>query len=58
MVVILGLFYFAQDQHLLGESAVMYAVDNTIDWLLDVGYTTSPAEAAGRSEYIRKLFRF
>jgi hypothetical protein len=38
MVVVLGLFYFAQDQHLLGEFSVMRAVDNTINWLFEAGY--------------------
>ena len=38
MVVILGLFYFGQDQHLLGEFSVLRAVDNTIDWLFEAGY--------------------
>jgi hypothetical protein len=34
MVVILGLFYFGQDQHLENEAAVTAAVNNTVDWLL------------------------
>lgn len=38
MVVILGLFYFGQDQHLLGEFSIIQAVDNTIEWLFDAGY--------------------
>jgi len=38
MVVILGLFYFGQDQHLEDEAAVLQAVDNTIDWLFNRGY--------------------
>lgn len=33
MVVILGLFYFGQDQHLKSEAAVLQAVDQTMDWL-------------------------
>ena len=33
MAVILGLFYFGQDQHLKDEEAVIAAVDNTINWL-------------------------
>jgi len=33
MAVILGLFYFGQDQHLKDEAAVIAAVDNTINWL-------------------------
>ncbi len=38
MAVILGVFYFGQDQRLLDEAAVMRAVDNTVDWILDRGY--------------------
>ncbi len=34
MVVILGLFYFGQDQHLESEAAVIAAAGNTVDWLL------------------------
>lgn len=33
MVVILGLFYFGQDEQLEDEAAVINAVSNTIDWL-------------------------
>ncbi len=39
MVVILGYFYFGQDQRLRDEQAVIKAVDNATDWLLDAGYT-------------------
>lgn len=38
MVVILGLFYVAQDQHLANEEAVKNGVRNTINWLFDQGY--------------------
>jgi len=38
MVVILGLFYFGQDQHLKDEEAVITAVDNTLDWLFATGH--------------------
>ncbi len=38
MVVILGLFYFGQDQILRDEAAVGRAVDNVIDWLFHAGY--------------------
>ena len=38
MVVILGLFYFGQDQFLVNETAVVNAIDNTIDWLFESGY--------------------
>lgn len=35
MVVILGLFYFGQDERLNREAAVLRAVDEAIDWLLE-----------------------
>jgi hypothetical protein len=38
MVPILGLFYFGQDQHLRDEKAVVNAVNNVIDWLLEKNY--------------------
>jgi CubicO group peptidase (beta-lactamase class C family) len=38
MAVILGTFYFGQDQRLKDEDAIKRAVDNTIDWLFDRGY--------------------
>jgi hypothetical protein len=38
MVVILGYFYFGQDQRLKDEAAVLRATDNATRWLLDRGY--------------------
>lgn len=38
MVVILGLFYFGQDQRLADEAAVCRAVDTIAAWLLDRDY--------------------
>lgn len=38
MVVILGLFYFGQDQHLRNEAAVVRAVDDATRWVLNKGY--------------------
>src|ERR1041384_7456190 len=38
MVVILGYFYFGQDQRLADEAAVIRAVDNATRWLLDRGH--------------------
>jgi hypothetical protein len=38
MVVILGIFYFGQDQHLEDEAAVYNGVDNTINWLFENEY--------------------
>jgi hypothetical protein len=39
MVVILGVFYFGQDQRLADESAVKRALDNAVSWVQDRGYT-------------------
>ncbi len=38
MVVILGIFYFGQDERLMDEAAVKRALDNATDWVLDRGY--------------------
>ena len=38
MVVILGYFYFGQDQRLTNEAAVMRATDSATDWLLEKGW--------------------
>lgn len=38
MAVILGYFYFGQDERLQDEPAVIRAVDNATKWLLDKGY--------------------
>ena len=38
MVVIVGYFYFGQDQHLRDEAAVLRATDEATRWLLDGGW--------------------
>ncbi len=38
MVVILGVYYFGQDQRLEDEAAVMRGVENTARWVLERGY--------------------
>ena len=38
MAVILGLFYFGQDERLRDEPAIARAVDNAVAWVLDKGY--------------------
>ncbi|HYP06572.1 MAG TPA: hypothetical protein VER03_10125 [Bryobacteraceae bacterium] len=38
MAVILGIFYFGQDERVKDEAAVKAAVDNTVDWVLGNGY--------------------
>jgi hypothetical protein len=35
MVVILGIYYFGQDQYLENEAAVIKGVENTVDWLFE-----------------------
>jgi hypothetical protein len=38
MVVILGIFYFGQDERLQDEAAVIKALDNAVDWIQAKGY--------------------
>ncbi len=38
MAVILGIYYFGQDQRLTDEQAVIAGVDATVDWLVDRKY--------------------
>lgn len=38
MAVILGIFYFGQDQRIKDEAAVIRATDNTVQWVLRRGY--------------------
>jgi len=38
MAVILGLFYFGQDQRLADEAAVLRGVDHAVDWVLAQGF--------------------
>jgi hypothetical protein len=38
MAVILGIFYFGQDERLVDEAAVVRAVDAAVDWVFDRGY--------------------
>jgi hypothetical protein len=39
MVVILGIFYFGQDQRVRDEASVIRALDHAVDWVLEGGYT-------------------
>ncbi len=39
MAVMLGYFYFGQDQRLADEAAVIRATDNATDWLIEKQYT-------------------
>ena len=38
MIPIVGYFYFGQDQNLKDEKAIVNAVDNVTEWMLDKGY--------------------
>lgn len=38
MVVILGIFYFGQDERVADETAIKRAVENTVNWVFDRGY--------------------
>ncbi|MCU0782317.1 MAG: hypothetical protein MUF04_14625 [Akkermansiaceae bacterium] len=38
MAVILGLFYFGQDERLADEAAVVRGVNNAVDWIFQLGY--------------------
>jgi hypothetical protein len=49
IVVILGLFYYAQDQRLASEEAVKRGVDEIVDWLVTNGYTNVMVEIANES---------
>ena len=49
MVVILGLFYFGQDQYLTNEKAIKNATLNVINWLFDKGYHNVLIEIANET---------
>ncbi|MEM1996840.1 MAG: VCBS repeat-containing protein [Candidatus Bathyarchaeia archaeon] len=51
MVVILGLFYFGQDQRLLNEAAVKRAVENMVDWLMGHRYRNVLLEIANECDH-------
>lgn len=58
MVVILGLFYFGQDQYLKDEQAVVHAVTNMINWLFEKKYRNVIIEIAnetGHRTYDHKI---
>jgi hypothetical protein len=50
MVVILGIFYFGQDQYLTDEAAIKNAVNNLTDWLLNKGYRNVIIEIANETD--------
>jgi hypothetical protein len=49
MVVILGYFYFGQDERLKDEKAVINAVDNVTNWLMKKGYKNVIIEVGNES---------
>lgn len=51
MVVILGLFYFGQDQRLRDEEAVKRAVINSVDWLMERDYRHVLLEIANECDH-------
>ena len=50
MVVILGLFYFGQDQNLKDEKAIINATDNMVNWLFEKGYRNVMIEIANECD--------
>jgi hypothetical protein len=50
MVIMLGIFYFGQDQRLENEEAVKRAVINTIDWVAERGYRNVLIEIANECD--------
>ncbi|MEX2381695.1 MAG: hypothetical protein WD490_04880 [Opitutales bacterium] len=50
MVPMVGYFYFGQDQRLEDEEAVIRAVDNATNWILDKGYTNVIIEVNNESD--------
>jgi len=51
MAPILGLFYFAQDQRLTDEAAVIRGVENAVDWIADRGYTNVMIEIGNEVDH-------
>ncbi len=50
MVVILGIFYFGQDQRLDDEKAVVAAVDQVTDWIISNRFSNVIIEVANESD--------
>ncbi|MFA5329429.1 MAG: cellulase family glycosylhydrolase [Prolixibacteraceae bacterium] len=60
MIVILGIYYFGQDQFVENEAAVIKGVDNTIDWLFSKKYRNVIIEIANEcnvSGYDREILK-
>jgi len=54
MVAILGIFYFGQEKNLSGPDAIRRAVDHTVDWVLERGYTNVIIEVDNESNVVYK----
>lgn len=52
MVVILGLFYFRQDEYLTDETAIVNATNNLVDWLFEKGYRNVLIEICNETNII------
>ncbi len=50
MVVIVGIYYFGQDERLRDEAAVSRGVDNVVDWILERGYRHVLVEIANETD--------
>ena len=60
MVIMVGIFYFGQDQRLEDDAAVKRAVVNTVDWIAGHGYTNVLIEIANECDnggYVRDIIK-
>lgn len=53
MVLILSLFYFGQDEYLLDETALLSAIDATVEWIVENGYRHVLVEVANEVDIPR-----
>jgi len=51
MVVILGIFYFGQDQYMTDENAIRNATTNLVAWLFEKGYRNVLIEIANETNF-------
>jgi hypothetical protein len=60
MVVLLGIFYFGQDERLVDEAAVIHAVENTVDWIFEHDYKNVTIELANECDnrkYLHEIIK-
>jgi hypothetical protein len=60
MVIMVGIFYFGQDQRLEDDEAVKRAVVHTVDWIAERGYTNVLLEIANECDngaYDREIIK-